>query len=207
MFKEKDQSWTHFAIEISILLVIVLSIRFYVFQFFRVSGPSMCPTLNQLNNACETGKGEFIFVNEFLYHFIREPKRGEIAVFRPPNEKVYYIKRIIGLPGDIIEIEKGRVYLTNENHQKIELPETYLSARNQGRTFAQQDRFEVPAEHYVLFGDNRSQSLDARQCFGSCFRGDDSPYTPIKNIKGRSEFVIWPFWTTRWTHENPLKGL
>lgn len=199
MIKEKDQSWGAFTLEMTILLIIVLCVRFYVFQFFRVSGPSMCPTLNQLDQACESGKGEFVFVNQFLYRFIKDPQRGEVVVFRPPTEKTYYIKRVIGVPGDTITINDGKVFLTNGQHQALELPETYLSALNQGRTVTQQKVFNVPEDHVLLFGDNRNQSLDARQCFKSCYGdlNESTPFVQMKKVKGRAEFVIWPFWTAR----------
>jgi signal peptidase I len=204
MIKDKDQSWMSFVLETLILIGIVLFIRFYIFQFFRVSGPSMCPTLNVLENKCQHGKGEFIFVNEFLYNFIRSPKRGEIVVFRPPHKKVYYIKRIIGIPGDIVEIKNGRVYLTNENMSDFELSEPYLSPRNQGRTQVKQKSiFRVPEGHYLLFGDNRAESLDARQCFSTT--GCDGKHTPFvsqKFIQGRSEFVIWPLKKNRWLQQH-----
>ena len=208
MIKDKEQSWGAFALEMLILLTIVLCVRFYVFQFFRVSGPSMCPTLNQLDGECEMGKGEFVFVNEFLYHFLKSPERGEVVVFRPPTEKNYYIKRVIGEPGDVITINDGKVFLTNADHEEYQLPETYLSATNQGRTVTQQKTFTVPEGHYVLFGDNRSQSLDSRQCFNTCY-GDtntNTPFVEASKIKGRAEFVIWPFWTTRWL-ERPYQEL
>lgn len=208
MIKDKEQSWGAFALEMTILLTIVLCVRFYVFQFFRVSGPSMCPTLNQLDEECEMGKGEFVFVNEFLYHFLKTPARGEVIVFRPPTEKTYYIKRVIGVPGDTITIKDGKVLLTNDKYEEFELPETYLSAVNQGRTVTQKKVFTVPADHYVLFGDNRNQSLDARQCFRTCY-GDENDFTPfvhVDKIKGRAEFVIWPFWTARWL-EQPYQEL
>lgn len=200
MIKDADQSWGSFAFEMAVLLAIVLGIRFYVFQFFRVSGPSMCPTINQLDGECESEKGEFVFVNEFLYHFLKNPARGEVVVFRPPTEKTYYIKRVIGVPGDTITIKNGKVYLSNAEHEELELPETYLSEINQGRTITQQKVFTIPADHVLLFGDNRNQSLDARQCFRSCY-GDKNKNTPFVHenmVKGRAEFVIWPFWTARW---------
>lgn len=187
-------------LEMAILLAIVLCVRFYVFQFFRVSGPSMCPTLNQLDQACQTGKGEFVFVNQFLYHFLKTPDRGEVVVFRPPTEKTYYIKRVIGVEGDTITISDGKVYLSNAQYDQLELPETYLSEINQGRTITQQKEFTVPADHVLLFGDNRNQSLDARQCFKSCYGdiNENSPFVHEDMVKGRAEFVIWPFWTARW---------
>ncbi|MCF7918151.1 signal peptidase I [Candidatus Gracilibacteria bacterium] len=200
MIKDKDQSWTSFIIETLILIGVVLFIRFYIFQFFRVSGPSMCPTLNILDDECQYGKGEFIFVNEVLYNFVRTPKRGEISVFRPPHEKVYYIKRVIGIPGDTIEIKNGKVYLSNDEVSDFEIEEPYLSPRNQGMTQAgQKTIFQVPEDHYLLFGDNRAESLDARQCFSAAgCDGNNTPFVPEKFIQGRAEFVIWPLGKARW---------
>jgi len=200
MIKDKDQSWTSFIIEALILIAIVLFIRFYIFQFFRVSGPSMCPTLNVLSEECQYGKGEFIFVNEFSYNFLRNPERGEIVVFHPPHKKIFYIKRILGVAGDTIEINNGKVYLNNEEVEDYALPESYLSPRNQGRTQSFGRKvFTIPEGHFLLFGDNRAESLDARQCFfsGGC-DGEHTPFIPEQNITGKAEFVIWPFWKSRW---------
>lgn len=199
MLKDKDQSWGSFLLEIAILIALVLFIRVYIFQFFRVSGPSMCPTLNIISDECQYGKGEFIFVNEFLYSFWGEPTRGEIVIFHPPNIKKFYIKRVIGVPGDTIEIRNGRVYLTNDKVQNLELPEPYLSAKNRGRTLASKSRFVVPEEYYLLFGDNRLESLDSRRCFapGGC-SGKNTPFVSKKKIRGRGEFVIWPIEKIRW---------
>lgn len=197
MFKEKDQSWTHFILETALLILLVLGVRFYVFQFFRVSGPSMCPTLNMLNDECsfEEGSGEFIFVNEFLYNFIRPPQFGEIAVFHPPNEDVFYIKRVLGTPGDTLEIQDGVLYLTNENVTRMKLDETYLSDLNKGQTQTfGQNIFHVPEGHYLFFGDNRNHSFDARRCYNAPYGcdGSKSPFVPLKNIQGKASFVVWP---------------
>ena len=199
MLKDKDQSWGSFLLEIAILIALVLFIRVYVFQFFRVSGPSMCPTLNIISGECQYGKGEFIFVNEFLYSFWGEPTRGEIIIFRPPNKKKFYIKRVIGIPGDTVEIRNGRVYLTNDEVQNLELPEPYLSAKNRDRTTTSKSQFVVPEEYYLLFGDNRLESLDARRCFapGGC-NGQNTPFVSKKNLRGRAEFIIWPIKKMRW---------
>ncbi len=194
MIKDKDQSWTSFALETLILIGIVLFVRFYIFQFFRVSGPSMCPTLNIIDEKCENGKGEFIFVNEFVYNFMRAPKRGEIVVFHPPHKDTFYIKRILGVPGDTIEIKKGKLYLSNNEVTDFEIPETYLSAKNNGFTQSfKQTKFTVPDEHYLLMGDNRSRSFDARHCYNqSGCDGAHTPFVPIKNIQGKASFVVWP---------------
>ena len=202
MLKDKNQSWKSFFIEIIVLISLVLFIRFYVFQFFRVSGPSMCPTLNFLNNECQHGKGEFIFVNEFLYKFMREPKFGEIVVFRPPEKDVYYIKRVLGVGGDIVEIRDGKVFLTNNEVKNQEIKEDYLSAKNKNLTSTTRERFVVPKGHFLLFGDNRAESLDSRSCFSNIgCDGNHTPFVAQKNIQGRAEFVIWPFWEARFLEE------
>jgi signal peptidase I len=200
MIKDQNETWTRFFVELAILIVIVLCIRFYVFQFFRVSGPSMCPTLNFLNNECEFGKGEFVFVDQFSYHF-ESPKRGEVVVFRPPTKKTYYIKRVIGVPGDTVEIRQGKIYLTNDTLANYPLPEPYLSERNAGmtQTYGVQ-KFEVPEGKYFLVGDNRAHSLDGRQCFSAlACSGDniENAFVEASGIKGVARFVVWPFWTAR----------
>ena len=193
--------------EIIVLVAIVLFIRFYIFQLFRVSGPSMCPTLNMLNDECYQKKGEFIFVNEFLYHFKRSPERGEIVVFKAPGKDVSYIKRIMGVSGDRVEIIEGKVYLSNEETEGVVLEEPYLSSRNRGRTRVKnKSEFIIPEGHYLLFGDNRAHSLDSRHCFATAgCDNENSPFVPENRIRGRAEFVIWPTWKIRGLkHENPL---
>ena len=198
-FKNPEQSWRSFFIEMAILLAAVLFIRFYVFQFFQVSGPSMCPTLNVLDEQCRSGKGEFVFVNQVTYNFFRNPERGEVVVFRPPNAtKDFYIKRVIGLPGDTVYVRNGQVYL-----EDVKIEEPYLSPRNQGRTQSDLEEFVVPEDHYVLFGDNRDRSLDSRRCYSASCSDGQTPFVHKKKIKGKAEFVIWPFWTVR-TLDNPL---
>lgn len=201
MIKDQSETWGRFFLELAILIAIVLCIRFYVFQFFRVSGPSMCPTLNFLNQECEFGKGEFVFVDEFSYHF-ESPQRGEIVVFRPPTKKTYYIKRVIGLPGETIEILNGRIYLSNKEVSRYPLPEPYLSERNAGTTQTYGvTKFVVPEGKYFLIGDNRAHSLDGRQCFSQARNcsGDNIEHAFVEedNIKGVARFVVWPFWTAR----------
>ncbi len=191
--KDEDQTWGSFVLEMIILIIFILFIRTYVFQLFRVNGPSMCPTLNQLERGCEYGDGEFIFVNEFVYNFLHSPQRGEIVVFKDRELGKNLIKRIIGIPGDKVEVMEGKVYRTNVGTQKrVELVEPYLSEKNRGMTSSSQDEFVVPAGQYLVFGDNRLESLDARLCFSHGCNKNNSPYIPESWIKGRAEFVIWP---------------
>jgi len=191
--KDEDQTWGSFFLEMTILVIFILFIRTYVFQLFRVNGPSMCPTLNQYETGCTYDDGEFIFVNEFVYHFLDKPKRGEIIVFKEPELGKSLIKRIIGIPGDKIEIKDGKVYRTNANsREKIELKEPYLSEKNQGMTRSSQSEFIVPEGKYLVFGDNRLESLDSRLCFSHGCNGKNSPFINEKDITGRAEFVIFP---------------
>ena len=183
-------------IELVIMAVLVWFIRSYVFQLFRVHGPSMCPTLNQLDEGCSNDSGELVFVNEFLYSFQEDPKHGEVVVFKSPHQNIYVIKRVIGVPGDVIEISKGKVFVQNrETGEMEELDEPYLSNanRNKTRTF-QRQKFEVPAGEYFLMGDNRARSQDGRQCYSpSSCAPDDKSTVPKSLIKGRAEAVLFPF--------------
>ena len=191
--KDKDQTWGSFLLEMVILIAFIFFIRTYVFQLFRVSGPSMCPTLNQFETGCEYSNGEFIFVNQFVYNFLHEPARGEIVVFKEPELDKNLIKRIMGIPGDKVEIIDGQVYRTNVGtDERIDLEEPYLSEKNQGLTRTTKEIFIVPAGHFLLFGDNRLESLDARMCFSRGCNDNNTAYVPKDLIRGRAEFALWP---------------
>jgi signal peptidase I len=83
---------------VALTLIIIIPIRLWVTQPFFVSGASMEPTFDD---------GDYLVIDEFSYHF-REPQRGEVIVFRfPGDERQFYIKRIIGLPGEKVEIQDG----------------------------------------------------------------------------------------------------
>ncbi len=183
-------------LELVVMVALVWFIRGYVFQLFRVHGPSMCPTLNQLEKSCNNGSGELVFVNQALYSFQREPKRGEVVVFRSPHQDIYVIKRVIGIPGDEFEIKNGKVRQKNKETGEYELlEEPYLNSANQGktRTFGR-EQFSVAEGQYFLLGDNRGRSQDGRQCYspGSC-APDDLSTIPLRLIKGRAELVLFPF--------------
>ena len=132
-------------------VIIVLPIRLFIAQPFIVSGTSMVPTFHD---------SEYLIVDEISYR-LDEPKRGEVIVFRfPHNPSVFYIKRVIGLPGETINIEKGVVTIKNEeNPDETELEEPYVSAVvDDGRDMS----VELKENEYFVMGDNRPASSDSR---------------------------------------------
>jgi signal peptidase I len=153
---------------ISILIAVVLAffIRYFIVELYMVEGPSMRPTLVN---------GERLVVNKFLYRF-KNPERGEIVVFRYPRDPSRdFIKRVIGVPGDTVEIKEGRVFLNGQLQN-----ETYILEKTRG-SFSM---VTVPAGHVFVMGDNRNNSEDSR------FR--DVGFVSAEMIKGKAVFVFWP---------------
>jgi signal peptidase I len=133
---------------VALAVVAVVLVRAFVIQPFVVSGASMEPTFYN---------GNYLLVDELTYSF-RDPQRGEVVVFRyPADPKSFYIKRIIGLPGERIVLEGGRI-TAYQDEEKIDLNELYLSGR------FTQGSFEVTLEddEYFVMGDNRNFSFDSR---------------------------------------------
>ena len=146
--KKKKPLWefVRFAI---LSLLIVVPFRAFVAQPFVVSGSSMVPTFQS---------GQYLIVDEISYR-LREPKRGEVIVFKPPkNPSVYYIKRIVGLPGETIKIEGKKIIIKNDEYTEgFELKEPYIKVeppRNFEKT--------IPKGEYFVMGDNRGASSDSR---------------------------------------------
>ena len=170
-----------------IIVAIVAIIRTFVVSPFEVEGNSMIPTLED---------NQYIIINKIGY-IIGEPGRGDVVVFRPPSEnKKYYVKRIIGLPGEDIVIQGGDVYLKKDD-QKILIQEDYLNERNNGHTFVSNAGtnddevvFEVPYDAYFLLGDNRQGSLDSRNFRDSS--GNPIPYVTQDRIAGRVWLIALP---------------
>ncbi|KKP38223.1 MAG: signal peptidase I, signal peptidase I [Candidatus Peregrinibacteria bacterium GW2011_GWF2_33_10] len=192
-------------INASVIIVLVLMIRAYVVAPFEVYGPSMCNTLNYYDFSCKQGPGEYILINKVIYHglfglYQSDPQRGDIVIFKEPiKQQEYYIKRIIGVPGDTIYLEDGFVYVKNDNMDKpIRLDERdYLNDLNFGNTkFFRQDlsEFTVPEDSYFVLGDNRTASADSRRLF-SDMTSDDKNKAFIKKdtIIGKAWAIIWPF--------------
>lgn len=150
-----------FSILLALTLVVVF-IRLFLFSPYTVHGESMSPSL----------KGEErIIVNKLKYR-IDPPDYGEIVVFQSEGKNL--IKRVIGLPGDVIHIENGYVF---RNGKRLEEP--YINEKVQG--FLQQT--EVIKDHVFVLGDNRNNSLDSRQI----------GLIPMDQVVGRADFILFPF--------------
>ncbi len=132
-----------------IAIAIILPVRYFLVQPFIVKGESMEPNFHE---------NEYLIIDELSYRF-RDPGRGEIVVFHPPgNEGQYYIKRVIGLPGETVEIRDGKVTIFNDSHPNgITLDEVYLEDHTEGH-----QRVTLASNEYYLLGDNRDASLDSR---------------------------------------------
>jgi len=160
---------------IIISLAIIIPIRYFLIQPFYVKGASMEPNFYD---------HEYLIIDEISYRF-REPQRGEIVVFRYPRDpSQYFIKRIIGLPGEKIEIKEGKIYVYNQKYPEgIAIDERlYLEAGVETRSFGNKV-FVLEKDEYFVLGDNRDLSRDSRD-FG-----------PVEKslIVGRVWFRGWPF--------------
>ncbi len=194
MQKEKQHGlWFHIldvVFNIVVIVTIVAGIRTFLVSPFQVEGNSMVSTLEDK---------EYIVINKLAY-FIGHPQRGDIVVFRPPNEPgKYYVKRVIGLPGDQVMIRGGKVYVRGaDKEESVELDEGYLDPKNQGKTFrhppasgdTDSTTYDVPEGSFFVLGDNRQGSLDSRSF--TLANGEMQPYVPENNIKGKVWFVALP---------------
>lgn len=174
--------------DLAIILVVVMFVREYVASPFRISGNSMEENYHD---------NEFILVDKFSYADfavakVGDPKRGDVVILRPhaANGHEYYIKRVIGVPGDEIEFRDGEVWLKPAGKEEaVKLNETYLSSFNKGRTFLPNDvrnpKFTVPEGEYFVMGDNRNNSSDSRSCFRSCTTGEVGHYLKRSDIIGK----------------------
>ncbi|MBN1259034.1 signal peptidase I [Candidatus Peregrinibacteria bacterium] len=126
-----------------------------------------------------------------------EPETSYLIRIYSQSGPEYFVKRIIGIPGDTIKIENGRLYRKLPDSEAYsEIQESYLNEENRLHTYlAQKDggnTFTVPEGHYLLLGDNRNHSNDARSWF-SPVTDDPTPFVSRENISGRVLIVLWPF--------------
>ncbi|MFA5188443.1 MAG: signal peptidase I [Patescibacteria group bacterium] len=160
---------------IIISLAIIIPVRYFLIQPFYVKGASMEPNFHD---------HEYLIINEIVYRF-ENPQRGDIVVFRYPKDpSQYFIKRVIGLPGEKIKIKDNKVYVYNDKYpnglainEDVYLPEDEQTP-NLGLT-----EFILGSDEYFVMGDNREASLDSRR-FGP---------VPRRLIIGKAWIRGWPF--------------
>ena len=152
-----------------LIIVVVIPIRVFIISPFIVDGESMHPTFSNL---------DYLIIDEIIYRF-KAPARGDVVVFRYPNDpSVFYIKRIIGLPGEIVAINHGVVNIVHEDGTSTALLEPYIV--NEDATYTK--KTTLGADEYFVMGDNRPHSSDSR-VWGTL---------PRKNIIGRVDLRLLP---------------
>ncbi len=160
----KQHEWYDLLETIIFAFILAFIIKSFILQISYIPTGSMIPTLNER---------EAVLVLRVPYYF-REPKRGEIIIFKYPEDPTKeYVKRLIGLPGDKIEIKNGVVYVNGNP-----LEEPYV----QNKTSDNYGPITVPQNSYFVLGDNRPVSVDSR------YWG----FVPKKNLVGKAVFRLWP---------------
>lgn len=213
--KKNDGFWETIRTVIYAILV-ALAIRTCAYEPFNIPSGSMRPTLLI---------GDYLFVSKYSYGYSRhsfplsimpfsgrvwfdEPDRGDVVVFKLPRDnKTDYIKRIIGLPGDTIQVQDGRLFINGELVQRerigdftyrntygsqlrvAQFVETlpggrkhFILEEGDNRIYDNTREFSVPQGHYFMMGDNRDNSADSRSQVG---------YVPAENLVGRAEFLFF----------------
>ncbi len=167
----------------AVIIVMFLIVQRLIAAPFQVVGHSMVSTLQD---------GEYIIVSKLDYLF-GDPKRGDIIVFHPPEvKKDYYIKRIMGIPGDEVRLKAGKVSVNGQELEENYLKEglmTCLAAYMQD--CANDDKvYKVPEGKYFVLGDNRSGSSDSRAWFTDDNKPD--PFVDKDQIQGKTRLVVFP---------------
>lgn len=153
--------------DVAVALLLAMLIIVFLYQPVKVEGTSMAPLLSDQ---------ERIFINKFVYRF--EPiHRGDVVVFwYPLDTSKSFIKRVIGLPGDTIDIRAGELYVNEKHIAEPYVPPSYFDDSSYGP-------IQIPPDEYFVMGDHRDSSNDSR-IFGP---------VPRKYIYGKAVFAYWPF--------------
>jgi signal peptidase I len=150
-------------------VLIVVPIRVFIAQPFVVDGLSMYPTFDN---------GDYLIIDELSYRF-NDPSRGDVVVFKYPGDpRVFYIKRIIGLPGETVRVNRGSVTVTKTNGETLTLTEPYVVTEDATYSVTS----TLGDDQYFVMGDNRPKSSDSR-IWGPL---------PRENLIGRAYVRIFP---------------
>ena len=228
--EKKKDGWGETIKTIIYAVLIAVVIRSFLFEPFRIPSGSMYPTLEV---------GDYLFVSKYTYGYSRYsfpggiipfegriwadmPKRGDIVVFKfPVDNKTDFIKRVIGLPGDTIEVKRGRLYINNQMVEREEVgdytvdefvirPENYteytetlpegfkhniLEVSDYEPQVDNTTKVTVPEGHIFVMGDNRDRSDDSRVSVG---------FVPVENLVGKARFLFFSHndkgaWYKPWT--------
>jgi len=178
--KSAIREWTE---SIIVAFILAMFIRTFIVQAFKIPTGSMRPTLIE---------GDLILVNKFIYGAkipftdwnlpgLREPKRGDVIVFiYPENPKKDFIKRLVGLPGEKVEIKNGTAYIND-----MPILDNVFSQRyyyNRGEFSQEGQKTQISKEGFFVLGDNSASSQDSR------YWG----FVPHKNILGKAILIYWP---------------
>ena len=160
---EEVKSWI---VSITSAVLVAVLIRYFIVELYVVDGPSMQPTLQD---------GERLVVNKFIYHW-RNPARSEIVIFRYPRDHSRdFIKRVIAVGGDTVEIKDGHVFVNDAL-----VNEDYIAEK----TRTEYPKQTVPEGTLFVCGDNRRNSLDSRF--------PDVGFVPLELVKGKAALIFWP---------------
>ena len=187
---------------------LALLIRWSVIEPYKIPTGSMKPTLLGVeynDDGEKIHRGDKILANKFIYGIkipftrttlvpVKKPKRGDIVIFETKGiqginpRKKDFVKRLVGLPGEVVEIKYGHIYI---NGKKLKEPEIFKENKYVGN-IANADfgttgsPVKIPEDHYFMLGDNSANSNDSR------YWG----FVPKKNIKGKALLIYWP--PSRW---------
>lgn len=184
---EEVHKWLKEMVDSGLLALglVLFIIRPFILQAFYIPSGSMEPTLHGQTPPIPGRPNDRILVNKFIYWF-RPPQRQDIIVFKAPpgasvdgDDNKDFIKRLIGLPGDTVEIRNGFVYINGQP-----LDEPYLPEEN--RPYYNYGPVVVPPNHYFVLGDNRNESNDSHE-WGFLHK---------KYLIGKALFIFWPI--QRW---------
>ena len=190
--------------DLVIIIIVVLIIRTFLIMPFQINGQSMYSSYYDK---------EFIIVDRLSYRFTNV-NRWDVIVFKPnvSEDKKYFLKRIIWIPGDRIKIEDWKVYLRKSNDiEFVELDEKYLNEENKWNTYVGWKKvlhnYELWINQYFVLWDNRNHSTDSRECFSSCSIAWKTHFIEKSDITGKILIDLWYFNFRSFSFMQPSLGI